>query len=81
MTPGGATPKMGGATPGGATPMMGGMTPGGSTPIGTPAMGMATPAPGKARMGKDKSNDMSSIPARATSFFDPRFSTPFEIKM
>lgn len=51
MTPGGATPKMGSATPGGATPMMGGMTPGGSTPIGTPAMGMATPAPGKARAG------------------------------
>ena len=31
--------------------MMGGMTPGGSTPVGTPAMGMATPAPGMARKG------------------------------
>ena len=28
MTPGGATPKIGGATPGGSTPMMGGITPG-----------------------------------------------------
>ena len=50
MTPGGATPKLGGgATPGGSTPMMGGLTPGGSTPVGISAQAMATPAPGQAR--------------------------------
>lgn len=47
MTPGAMTPQTPHGTPGHATPML---TPGGSTPVGTKAMAMATPTPGKLKM-------------------------------